>query len=353
MIYKFFDLLGCSKFKRAAPKQEKDIFTSLPLLENDKAEEAEPNLLKNLEMFGYSQKGFGLGKTNCQDSCIMLPNLTPNLHFFAVYDGHGAKGKEVSDFVNKQIGKSMKNNAPTIERLKDKSHIPTLLKRIFKVTDRNLGNSNINITNSGACCIDVLIYKETCFIANLGDCRAVLCRENTEGRVGSIELSKDHKPTREDEKARILEMGGQVEPVYLDGTPIGPLRVWTKEKEGGMAMTRAMGDVRGKRAGVISEPEIHKIELTFADKFIIVGSDGLWDVFSSKEAVSFVVDHIADGKPKEQVVKEMLKEATKRWKKMDDDESDPYCDDITIIVAFLNFDVEGTEVELPTVDSLT
>jgi serine/threonine protein phosphatase PrpC len=40
-------------------------------------------------------------------------------------------------------------------------------------------------------------------IANLGDSRAVLCRDSK-----GVPLSSDHKASREDEKKRILAAGG-------------------------------------------------------------------------------------------------------------------------------------------------
>lgn len=39
---------------------------------------------------------------------------------------------------------------------------------------------------------------------------------------------------------------------------------------------------------VISQPEVHSIELTEADTFLIMACDGVWDVLSDQEAVSFV-----------------------------------------------------------------
>ena len=53
-------------------------------------------------------------------------------------------------------------------------------------------------------------------------------------------------------------------------------------------MTRTLGDLQAKKIGLISEPEIQHLELVRGDKFIVIGSDGVWDVMSSAEVCGFV-----------------------------------------------------------------
>jgi integrin-linked kinase-associated serine/threonine phosphatase 2C len=45
----------------------------------------------------------------------------------------------------------------------------------------------------------------------------------------------------------------------------------------------------GHKIGVSCEPEIEIWEPEKEDKFIILGSDGVWDVISSAETVGFVM----------------------------------------------------------------
>ena len=74
--------------------------------------------------------------------------------------------------------------------------------------------------------------------------------------------------------------------------PIGPYRVWEDEEGPGIAMSRSLGDFAAKRVGLISEPEVQNLQLTQQDQFIIIASDGVWDVCNSSEAVGFVMDQI-------------------------------------------------------------
>ena len=83
------------------------------------------------------------------------------------------------------------------------------------------------------------MHGNMCSIANLGDSRAVLGRW-VKNKV-AIELSRDHKPTRKDERERIIKKGGKVERLFYNGEHYGPYRVWADEEGPGIAMTRTLG----------------------------------------------------------------------------------------------------------------
>jgi protein phosphatase PTC2/3 len=57
------------------------------------------------------------------------------------------------------------------------------------------------IERSGSCAIAVLIVGEMCYVANVGDSRAVL---SSNGGKDVSPLSQDHKPSVPDEYIRII-----------------------------------------------------------------------------------------------------------------------------------------------------
>jgi len=103
------------------------------------------------------------------------------------------------------------------------------------------------------------------YVANTGDSRCILIKNGQ-----AVPLSEDHKPNREDERARIEASGGHV--VYL-----GTWRV-----EGILAVGRAIGDQYLKKY-VIPDPEIRHHELTNEDVALVLATDGVWDVLSNQE----------------------------------------------------------------------
>ena len=98
------------------------------------------------------------------------------------------------------------------------------------------------------------------YIANVGDTRAVLCKNGVAER-----MSQDHKATEQSEVDRIRNGGGIVMENRVGGS---------------LAVTRAFGDHALKRDGVTAKPFINKHVLRPFDKFLVIASDGVWDVLS-------------------------------------------------------------------------
>lgn len=114
------------------------------------------------------------------------------------------------------------------------------------------------------------------YVANVGDTRAVLGK-----RYGKHErVSIDHKPI-EGEKDRIEASGGKV---YCASVP----RV-----EGTLAISRVLGDFDLAGKGIIWHPHIRVVN-NFRDaaQFIVLASDGLWDLVSDQDAVNIVLDEL-------------------------------------------------------------
>ena len=164
--------------------------------------------------------------------------------------------------------------------------------------------------------------QRTIIAANIGDSRAVLCRNNT-----AWELTRDHKPNDPTEQARIESLGGKViwcGDVDKKGEPIlerGIYRV-----NGNLALSRAIGD-RSERPHVTAEPEVIAIPLEKEDEFIILATDGLWDVFESNEAVDLVQRLIQQGLPRDQVATWIVEESIRRGS----------YDNVTVVIVWLDF----------------
>ena len=53
-------------------------------------------------------------------------------------------------------------------------------------------------------------------------------------------------------------------------------------------MARTLGDLHGHKIGISSDPEVEVWDVDGNDVFVVIGSDGVWDVISSAEAVGFI-----------------------------------------------------------------
>lgn len=72
----------------------------------------------------------------------------------------------------------------------------------------------------------------------------------------------------------------------------GPLRVWFwYEDKPGLAMTWSIGDHEAWDIGIICDPEIKRFDLNEDSKFIVFGSDGLFEYISNQELFDFITQN--------------------------------------------------------------
>lgn len=159
--------------------------------------------------------------------------------------------------------------------------------KAFKLMDKELKlHPTIDCFCSGTTAVTLIKQDQDIVIGNVGDSRAVLATRDEDNSLIAVQLTVDLKPDLPREAARIQRCKGRV--FALQDEP-EVVRVWLPNNDTpGLAMARAFGDFCLKDFGLISVPDVYYHHLTERDQFIILATDGVWDVLSNKEAVDIV-----------------------------------------------------------------
>ncbi|RDY06007.1 putative protein phosphatase 2C 12 [Mucuna pruriens] len=281
----------------------------------------------------YSKQG---SKGLNQDAATLCQGYgTEDASFCGVFDGHGRNGHIVSKIVNSRLSSLVLNQKQvhakidTVQKSDNKNiinHVDTVeedsapnenfqewkeaILGAFKVMDKEVKlQENLDCSCSGTTAVVVIRQGEDLVIANLGDSRAIL------GTISDGEAN------------RIRSCNGRVfalrEEPHIQ-------RVWLpNENSPGLAMSRAFGDFMLKDHGIIAVPDISYRTLTANDQFIVLASDGVWDVLSNKEVSSIV--WTAD--TEKEASRAVVQAATAAWKRKFPSSK---VDDCTVVCLFLH-----------------
>lgn len=176
----------------------------------------------------------------------------------------------------------------------------------------------VQVAFAGSTACVAHVGPDVVHIANAGDCRAVLGVQEEDGSWTPLPLSSDHNSQNpsEAERIRCQHPPSERDTVLMDDRLLGMLMP-----------LRAFGDVRFKwslelQQSVISSlessvdldslnlynyvppsyrsppyldvtPEITAHQLRPQDRFLILGTDGLWDELTNQEAVRLVGEHLS------------------------------------------------------------
>lgn len=236
-------------------------------------------------------------------------------NYFGVFDGH--VGSKVSQFLKQHLHE----NILTKVDFSDPNIIIENLEKSFLEINESLVNNGIE--NEGSTAIIAYIKNNKIFIANTGDSRAIIIKNDQ-----TIQLSEDHKPNRPDEKSRIEKLGGRI--LYR-----GCWRILTKH--GGLSLSRAIGD-KSFFPYIIPNPEITVTNITDDCQFIVLASDGLWDKLSNEEVAKFVKERSKNTQDYNKIALDLVNEAYNKGSE----------DNITaIIISLSNFtEINKLETDL-------
>lgn len=167
---------------------------------------------------------------------------------------------------------------PSAEALK------AAMREAFRATEQQLLEQADEQSGSTAVC--VLLLGNQLVVGHVGDSRAVLCHAER-----TVRLTEDHKPNVPAESARILAAGGHVTTPYARGTENVP------RLNGVFSVSRALGDAPFKLgaeggAALSAEPDLKVLTTSEFDTFVLLATDGLWDVFSDHQAVAVVLEEL-------------------------------------------------------------
>ncbi|RLN13312.1 putative protein phosphatase 2C 56 [Panicum miliaceum] len=185
------------------------------------------------------------------------------VNLFGVFDGHG--GNLAAEYLKDNLFNNLMKQPDFLTDTK------LAISRAFLETDGDiLETISSSFRDDGSTALAAVLIGKCLYVANVGDSRAVASKAGK-----AVPLSKDHKPNRKDERKRIEDAGGVV--------------IWddTWRAGGILAMSRAFGN-RMLKEYVIAEPDIQEEEVNSDLEYLILATDGLWDVVRNEDAVALL-----------------------------------------------------------------
>lgn len=206
------------------------------------------------------------GKRVSMEDCYDLKSAKidgQTIYLFGIFDGHG--GSRAAEYLKEHLFDNLTRHP------KFMTHTKLAISETYRRTDSDFlaAESNTSRDDGSTASTAVLIGKRL-YVANVGDSRAVISKTGK-----AIPLSDDQKPNRSDERKRIEDAGGVV--MWAGTWRVGGI----------LAMSRAFGN-RLLKQFVVAEPEIQEQVVDDELEFLVLASDGLWDVVTNEDAVSLV-----------------------------------------------------------------
>jgi protein phosphatase 2C family protein 2/3 len=177
----------------------------LPELEPSKVSSKENGVVKAFAINTHA----GISRSYNEDRVSITLNIKKNgvrSQFFAVYDGHG--GSNCCDYLKDNLHEFVINHKDFPADPK-KSLFEAIMACENKYCElvKMSHSRGEGLEKSGSCALIVLIVEDYCYVANVGDSRAIL---STDGGRYAFNLSRDHRPIDTKEQQRVFSKGGKI-----------------------------------------------------------------------------------------------------------------------------------------------
>lgn len=257
--------------------------------------------------------------------------------FCGIFDGHGDWGHYVSKSVRESLPKTILRNwklssdhrcSTTSNQTPFGVWKQSLLRSCAVVDDDLVNTQSFDTFHSGTTGLTLIKQDDLLVVANVGDSRAVLATvEDGVDTITSVPLTYEFKPNTPHEARRIKQCQGRV--FCLDDEP-GVHRLWLPYDDApGLAMSRAFGDHCVKNYGLISVPDVSQRSITNRDRFVVLATDGVWDVISNEEAVAIILT----APKREKSAKLLVECAGRAWRRK---RRNVALDDCSVICIYFN-----------------
>lgn len=259
--------------------------------------------------------------------------------FFGVFDGTVGdfasdtvkdlvipKLKESPNFLAlRSLSKASRNTAGDEDKLLEHA-----VRDMYSSTDNALLAACADAKQHYATCtgVTLLVLGNILVFGHVGDSRIVIGKEDGEGKLFGEQITMDHKPDQESERARIEQCGGMVERLqnhnnkpFIRGGDF-MMRKALGEQPMQLQYSRAFGGKDLKMFGLSNVPDVRIIRMGSGSyrqvRWAILASDGLWDVLSAQQAVGFAEAALQNGQnPAEELVRKVLLEQSRRRARAD------------------------------------
>lgn len=230
-------------------------------------------------------------KHKYQEDAYELRKINGGGIWCTICDGHGQhiKTKRSTD---KKIGGYTVSQHLTDEKTGlaaefEKTSATKSIEERLQITCSEMDKTLTEYKTFGSTASIAYITDKEYHFAHVGDSRAVLIE------AGKIKfVTEDHKPENPLEAERIINSGGKINLIKRLKPDIYGCNVMSRagnESIPGLAMSRAFGDYILKPI-IISQPDYTKLPRTDDDQYIVIASDGLWDVIRTEDISPLIED---------------------------------------------------------------